>query len=157
MDAMEAKLQDLEHAKRRAVVSAAGVDHGKQSICEVCGSITTENDKAGNERHLTGKYHLGWITIREQLKELKEERDREGDQWPAAPGSAGVADTMNENHSHGSGEQRDMADRSDHRRKRDRGWDRDFDRGSRDYRERSYRDRDRDRDRGYRDRGYRGY
>lgn len=165
--------QDLEYQKRKAIINAAGVDHGKQSICEICGSITTGNyvytfreryviwqscifyvsfalcelaesfvlysisnfseiDKSGNERHLTGKYHTGWITIQEKIQELRNLKKKHIAIWPTAASTA-IKD-------------------QDLRRERDSGdyYSREGD----DKYSRDYRDRDRERDGAFNRRSY---
>ena len=119
MDDVKTSIGELEYEKRRAIVSVAGVNHGRQVICDACGSITAENDKAGMERHLAGKYHLGWVALKQRLFELREMKKDAGNEWPTPRGSSG-------------GERGRDRDRE---RDRDRGRDRD-------------RERDRDRDRG---------
>jgi len=124
--------------------------HGPQSqqqklrVCDVCSCFLSKFDSDKRlADHFNGKLHMGYVTIREKLEELKSSGLYNPDKRDSY--STGVM-------RHSRDRQRDEPYRSsrDRDRERDRDRDRDRDRGERD------RDRDRDRDyvRGSRDRDY---
>ena len=125
MDDAKTSIGELEYEKRRAIVNVAGVNHGRQVICEACGSITAENDKPGMERHLAGKYHLGWVALKQRLFELREMKKDAGNEWPTPRGAQPY-----------SGDRSRDRDRD---RESDRDRDRDRDRGRDRYRRSEYR------------------
>jgi len=129
-----------------------GGQQQKLRVCEICSAYLSlyDSDKRLAD-HFGGKLHIGYLQIRERLKELKEKKKLKGN------------DTREKEPQREREKERERdRERDRDRTRNDRDRDRDYDRdrsysNKRDYRDndkdRGYRDRDRprnDRDRGYR-------
>jgi len=112
----------------------------KLRVCDICASLLSLYDSDRRlADHFGGKLHIGYLNVREKLKELKALREKSGAAAPAARSSA-ERDRDSHRESH-----RDSRDRRDDRRDSHR--DRDRDRDSRDRDRNTDKDRDRDRPR----------
>lgn len=161
-DDLEAKQKLIDESERikreRAVaeaeyrqVSRPASSHQQQNlrVCDICSAYLGINDNDSRlADHFGGKLHLGFITVREKLEDLKKivaEKRASSNRARAPPGAAQLERPPK------------GARVVDRERDRDREFEYDYDRHSRDYertREREYhRSRSRDFDR-YRDRDY---
>eukprot|EP01089_Gocevia_fonbrunei_P019814 TRINITY_DN7136_c0_g1_i1.p1 TRINITY_DN7136_c0_g1~~TRINITY_DN7136_c0_g1_i1.p1 ORF type:complete len:167 (+),score=45.85 TRINITY_DN7136_c0_g1_i1:210-710(+) len=159
-----ALIQKAEELKRKQaapeIQQIEGMPTGTQQqqklrVCDVCGAFLSIYDSDRRlADHFGGKLHIGYMQIRDKLKELKESRVKKEEDKREDLGRVRVSRKRSRSPSDS-----DRRSSKEHRHSRDGDWrekDRDHDRHRRsDSYDRDRRDRegnrDRDRDRRYRD------
>jgi RNA-binding protein Luc7-like 2 len=127
-----------------AAAAAAGVTPSQQQklrVCDICGALLSIHDSDRRlADHFGGKLHLGYLQIREKLKEIKEERAKAG------------RDTTRRERERDRHRDKERTRRDRDRESRERDTERDSIRYERSRNKERERDRDRHRDRDREDR-----
>lgn len=142
LEELKSRRAGLE-ASFKTVISSSTASQQKLRVCDVCGAHLSifDNDRRLAD-HFGGKMHIGYVKIRDRLRQLKEAARKRREERPV---SRDDGDRSREREKERDGDRsrerdgdREREKERERERERDRERDRDRDRG---------RDRDRDRDR----------